>query len=158
MGYLIDGNNLIGRASAADLRDPAGREGWIRRLIAFQRFTRRRVVLVFDGRPPDELPVVEVGPKFTIVYSDVGRSADDVIEELLSSGIEKRHLEVVSSDRRIRDAARRHGARAVTSDEFLRALKGALRQRRAAREMAKTEESPTSLEVRLWGEVFRKGR
>lgn len=158
MAYLIDGNNLIGRAAPADLRDPAAREGWIRRLLAFQKFTRTRIVLVFDGRPPDDVPVVALAPKFTVVYTGPGGTADQAIEELVRERKDKRHQVVVSSDRRLRDFAREHGLAEMTSEAFLRRLKGVLRERRSAREMDKSERTPTSLEVSLWDDVFRKGR
>ena len=51
MAYLIDGNNLLGHLFPGAHRDPDNRLKLVRRLIAFQRFTRSRVILVFDGPP-----------------------------------------------------------------------------------------------------------
>ena len=53
MAYLIDGNNLLGRIAPHELREPAGRDGLVVRLLAFQRVTRARIHLVFDGNPEE---------------------------------------------------------------------------------------------------------
>ena len=63
-------------------------------------------------------------------------SADDLIEKLIASDVGPRHLVVVSSDHRLKTAARRKGAHALGCPEFL----GFLDQRRHARVDAKLEE------------------
>jgi predicted RNA-binding protein with PIN domain len=155
MAYLIDGNNLLGRIAAHELRERTGRDGLIVRLLSFQRVTRTRILLVFDGRPPGEEAIVAVNAKFTIHYPEPGESADDVIEAIVSCQTDKRRFFVVSSDREIRDFSRKAGVTPVTSDEFARELKAGLKERRKQRELEKHEASPTRLEVDLWKEVFR---
>ncbi len=56
MAYLIDGNNLLGHVYAGFHRDPAHRSALVGKLQAFQRQTRTRVILVFDGVAPDGFP------------------------------------------------------------------------------------------------------
>ena len=158
MAYLIDGNNLLGRLAAHELRDWAGRDGLVVRLLAFQRVTHTRIPLVFDGRPPDEQIVVLVNAKFTIRYPEEGRSADDVIKDLIERQTDKRRFFVVSSDRDIRDFAKKYGVQTVTSDDFARGLKSALKERKKQRELEKRPETPTPLEIDLWDEVFKGGK
>ncbi len=79
MAYLIDGNNLLGRIAPHELREPSGRDGLVVRLLAFQRVTRARIHLVFDGNPEVTPTDVVVNPKFIIHFPGEGRSADDVI-------------------------------------------------------------------------------
>ncbi len=155
MAYLIDGNNLLGRLAAHELRDRAGRDGLVVRLLAFQRVTHTRIHLVFDGRPPDEQIVVPVNAKFTIRYPQEGQSADDVITNLIERQTDKRRFFVVSSDREIREFAKKHGVLTITSDEFARGLKSALKERKKQRELEKRPETPTPLEIDLWDEVFK---
>jgi predicted RNA-binding protein with PIN domain len=156
MAYLIDGNNLLGRISPEELKDPRGRDGLVVRLLAFQKVVRRRIDLVFDGRPEGEPSEVRVNDKFSIHFPAEGSSADDVIKEALGRQKDKRNFFVVSSDRDIRDFARARGLESIGSDEFFSELKKALRERKAQREMEKRVSEPTSLEIRLWDEVFKR--
>lgn len=155
MAYLIDGNNLLGRIAPHELREPGGREGLVARLLAFQRVTRTRIHLVFDGSPEPEPTVHVVNPKFTIHFPGHGRNADDVIGELITRQTDRRRFFVVSSDRAIRGLAKSKGLRSVSSDEFAREVKKALRERRDQRAMEKKVEDASPLEVDLWDEVFR---
>ncbi|NTU51408.1 MAG: HD domain-containing protein, partial [Candidatus Aminicenantes bacterium] len=68
MAYLIDGNNLLGRIAPHELREKGGRDGLVVRLLAFQRVTRARIHLVFDGNPEQTPTDMPVNPKFTIHY------------------------------------------------------------------------------------------
>ena len=43
----------------------------------------------------------------------------------------------------------------VTSDDFARELKIALRERKSQKEMEKRVDSPSPLEIDLWDEVFK---
>jgi len=157
MAYLIDGNNLIGHLKAgAGVGDPENRAELMATLLDFQQVRRTKIILVFDGRPPDEGPRIEVNPKFAILSPEPGESADAVIQRLILRQADKRRFFVVSSDREIRDFARAHGVRDLSAAEFGRELRKALRERRNRKEVRKTTESPSPLEVRLWGEVFRK--
>ena len=96
MAYLIDGNNLLGRLAAHELKDRSGRDGLVVRLLAFQRVTRARIHLVFDGRSDEDRTVVPVNPKFMILYPEEGQSADDVIKDLVSRQTDRRRFFVQS--------------------------------------------------------------
>jgi len=155
MPYLIDGNNIIGHAADLDLRDRRSRDGLILKLLAFQRVTRKRIRLVFDGPPDGEAALLAVNDKFTVHHPAPGESADDVLEAMIARGVDRRQTVVVSSDRSLRDFARAHGLRTLTAPEFIREVRAALRERRAAREFEKHEQPPSPLETKLWNEVFR---
>ena len=155
MAYLIDGNNLLGRIAPHELRERAGREGLVGRLLAFQKVTHSRIHLVFDGNPERERTEVAVNPKFTIHYPGEGQSADDVIEDVILRLTDRRRFFVVSSDRAIREFAKTSGVTAVTSEVFARELKTALKERKKQKEMEKRVEAPSPLEVNLWDEVFK---
>jgi predicted RNA-binding protein with PIN domain len=155
MAYLIDGNNLLGRIAPHELREKGGREGLVGRLLAFQRVTRTRIHLVFDGNPEETPTVIEVNAKFTIHYPGAGGSADDVIRDMILEQADKRRFFVVTSDRALRDLAKKRGLEVLTSDDFARDLNAAIKEGKKRRELEKRAEAPTSLEVKLWDEVFR---
>ena len=157
MAYLVDGNNLLGHLFPGGHRDPALRVLLIRRLQTFQRQTRTRVILVFDGPPPDDTPLPR-GDKFTVVFPPEGESADAVIQDYIDRPRDRRHLVVVSSDRALRTFARAAGAVSLPCDAFERELKKALRARREARELEKDDDPATKLEVELWAEAFARKR
>jgi len=155
MAYLIDGNNLLGRIAPQELREPSGRDGLVVRLLAFQRVTRARIHLVFDGNPEVTPTDVAVNAKFTIHFPGEGQSADDVIKDMIARQTDRRRFFVVSSDRAIRELAKKKGLEAVTSDVFARELKAAIKEGKKRRELEKRSETPTGLEIDLWDEVFR---
>ena len=155
MAYLIDGNNLLGRIAPHELREKGGRDGLVVRLLAFQRVTRARIHLVFDGNPEPTPTDVPVNPKFTIHFPGAGGSADDVIRDMIERQTDRRRFFVVSSDRAIRELAKKRGLEAVTSDAFARELKATIKEGKKMRELEKRTEIPSSLEVRLWDEVFK---
>jgi predicted RNA-binding protein with PIN domain len=155
MAYLIDGNNLLGRIAPHELREKGGRDGLVVRLLAFQRVTRARIHLVFDGNPEPTPTDVPVNPKFTIHYPGAGESADDIVRDMISRQSDKRRFYVVTSDRALRDLAKKRGIETITSDLFARELKSVLREGKKMRELEKRTETPTSLEVELWDEVFK---
>ncbi|MBM3311692.1 MAG: hypothetical protein FJY80_09305 [Candidatus Aminicenantes bacterium] len=157
MAYLIDGNNFLGFWLGAGLRDPSARSSLVGRLEAFARQTRKRVVLVFDGPPGDDLP----GPdseKFALVFPPEGETADALIKDRILRSSDRRHLAVVSSDREVRAFARAHGAASLPCDVFAKELKKALRERRDARSLEKRDEASSPLEVELWVKAFGRGR
>ena len=155
MAYLIDGNNLLGHLFPGAHRDPENRLKLIRRLIAFQRFTRARIILVFDGPPSADIEaMVGDAPRFAILNPAPGGSADAILEEFIASGRDTRRLFVVSTDRGVRAIARQHGAVSLTAREFSAELNGVLREHRNVRELDKKEPGSTMLEVKLWSELF----
>jgi predicted RNA-binding protein with PIN domain len=155
MAYLIDGNNLLGRIAPHELRERTGRDGLIVRLLAFQRVTRARIHLVFDGNPEESRTDVPVNDKFTIHFPGAGQSADDVIRDMIEAQADRRRFFLVTSDRALRELAKKRGIEALTSDTFARELKAAIKEGKKRRELEKRTEAPSSLEIDLWGEVFR---
>jgi len=155
MAYLIDGNNLLGFLLGAGLRDPEARATLVGRLEAFQRQTRTRIALVFDGLPAADLPA-SVSEKFVILFPPEGESADSLIKERILRSSDRRHLLVVSSDREIRAFAKARGAIALPCDAFAKEMKKALRERREARSLEKRDETATPLEIELWSKAFAR--
>lgn len=118
MRLVVDGNNLL----MADL--PAAvagiGEAALCRLLGRSAYANRTgdVVVVCDG-PAHPLraggsPVDTVELRF----AGTGREADDVIIDLIDACSAPRRLTVVSTDRKVRAAARRRRCRSVTSEAF----------------------------------------
>lgn len=128
---LVDAHNVLFRARAS--RKAAA---WdllaLAHALRDRRLFRREVLLVCDGDPPrgllaswtrgDAHPVVHAldgspraGDDVSFHFSGAGVEADDVIEGLLGSALRPRGMMVVSSDRRLREAAKLHKAQHMPS-------------------------------------------
>jgi hypothetical protein len=90
------------------------------RLMLASRWREGHISLVCDGAPqsrPGGIP----GP-IHLIWSGVDREADDVIETLITDSTSPRRLVIISSDNRLRRAARRRRCKHLASDDFLRTI------------------------------------
>lgn len=87
-------------------------------LSEYLRKKRKKAQIIFDGiGPPDKTELYRFGnPK--VVFSGPTLEADDIIERLILNNTAPKHLTVVSSDRRIKDAAKKRKAAAINSLDF----------------------------------------
>jgi predicted RNA-binding protein with PIN domain len=119
MRWLLDGYNIIRRDPEMRSREAArlaeGRTALLHFVAAVAQRCGDDFTVVFDGaRVAGGEPV---GGRVQVIFSRPPQNADQVLirlaTELGDAGI------VVSSDRTVRDAARRAGAAVVSADEFL---------------------------------------
>lgn len=78
--------------------------------------------IVFDARPNpshEHLPSESSHKGMTVIFAVRDEDADSRIEALIARHPQPRKLRVVSTDRRIRDAARRRKAEPLKSEQFL---------------------------------------
>jgi len=123
MRWLIDGYNLIRRDP--DLRDreieslESGRRALLHLLARAYRDPRDEFAVVFDGaRVAGGAPLAG---RIRAIFSRPPLTADDEIIRLARQW--KSGAVVVSSDRKIQDAARRSGSAVLTADQFLEGLR-----------------------------------
>jgi predicted RNA-binding protein with PIN domain len=126
MRWLIDGYNVM--HAAGRLGPKLSREGFRR---ARRRFldelaellpTERDgdVTVVFDASvPPGDFPISSSYRGLRVIFAYGDEDADSRIEYILGHDSNPKSLTVVSSDRRIREAAGRRRARPMTADAFL---------------------------------------
>ena len=132
-------------------------------LIAAGRHRRSKALLVCDGMPRKLGPVAHRDAELRfhvegseLLYAGPGMDADSLIERLIEADTAPRRLTVVSSDRRIQRAGRRHRARIMPSDDFLGVL---LRDADSAKQRWRrptfTTEVPLSpMAIRYWKDLF----
>jgi predicted RNA-binding protein with PIN domain len=122
MHWFIDGYNVIRRDPELRSREveslEAGRRALLHLLVRAHRAPRDEFTVVFDGaRVSGGAPSAG---RIRVIFSRPPLTADDELMRLArqwrSGGI------VVSSDRRIQDAARRAGSPVLTAEQFLEAL------------------------------------
>ena len=116
MPFLVDGNNLIGRAAAA-AGSEADRRELQRRIAARVRNGGAKAVLFFDGEPAAGKRDGWLGG-LTVRFSGA-RSADDAIVEAVGRARTPRDCHVVTDDRALADRVRALGARTISTGDFL---------------------------------------
>lgn len=118
MLVLVDACNVL-HVEGALPRDLAGVDlGELAELVARSRYRHDEVVLVMDG-PHAGPPLPASSSRIRAIASGPGRTADEVIVDLLERSSSPRSVIVVSSDRAIRTRARRRRCRMVHSEAFL---------------------------------------
>jgi uncharacterized protein len=125
MPILIDCYNVLHAEKPTSLAGLG--EASLCGLLAASPWATGGVTVVCDGRPKPHSPDPGSVGAVVLVFSGAGRSADDVIIELIDKDTSPRRLTVVSSDRAIRRAARRRKARDLSSEDFLKRLARAAR-------------------------------
>ncbi len=119
MPVLIDGNNLLHAANTVGEPDVSiARSRLCRALGDWARKTGTRVHIVFDGQSPPPALARQIGdPDIQVSFSG-GRSADELIQQIIDGDSAARRLVVVSSDRAVQASARRRRAAPVPSADF----------------------------------------
>ncbi len=120
MPVLVDGNNLLYAAQAAEAADLlVGRSMLCDTLGSWAQRRSEQVHVVFDGPKPHAPRATQIGhPDIQVTYSGAGTNADAVVIRIIETDSAARRLTVVSSDREIARAARRRRALPVRAEDF----------------------------------------
>ncbi len=154
MPFLVDGYNVIGRGRRWGLALSAeDKEKRLLDLLARWRDRtgkREEVTVVFDGsyaslaRGRTSFSHRGIGVEYAI-----GRSADDALVAKVARAARARDLKVVSSDQAVQREVRRHGARMLSSEEFLEGIARALTPAEGEK-----PEAPAGGELEEWLRIF----
>ncbi len=122
MWIIVDGYNVIRQWPELAMLDrgdlQSGREALLHELQVYRRTKGHRITVVFDGRERGGFSEAsESAGGIAVRYSKRGETADLVIDRLAAEGGEG--AVVVSSDREVVAAARRHGAAWLSAAEFM---------------------------------------
>lgn len=151
MGYLVDGNNLMGRRVGWH-RDKAGaRRRLMEELARYARAARVRLSVVFDGAPDERFPDGASYRGVRVFYAVRGSDADARIKQMVDASRERRTLFVVTSDRALADYVRRSGAQVLRAGEFEKRMQEA--ESRAAQEPPHSDNEASLTEDELLREM-----
>ena len=154
MRYLIDGHNLIPKVGLR-LDSLDDEDQLIGRLQEFCRVKRAQVEVYFDGALPGHAPILKAGA-VTAHFIRKGASADGAIEAQLDRmGKTARNWSVVSSDRRVQNAAAAVHAGVLSSEGFAREISKA---QAVAAAHVKQDATLASDEVEEWLDIFNRRR
>lgn len=157
MPFLIDGHNLIGAMPDLRLEDPDDEARLVERLQRLAMRTGRRITVVFDRGAPGGGASWPSRGGVTVRFAPSGMTADELLIRQIQAERNPRGLIVVSSDRRVQEAARRRGAAIWSALQFLDYMQRRLGAQPSAR--AVEEEKPEAVdegELEHWIELFQR--
>lgn len=116
MKVIVDAYNVLHQMNKKQISD-AERRHFINLLSAYAKRKRLEVIAVFDAGP-FLFPSSEEQKGITIKYSGPNSSADDIIVRIMQQ-CQGQGMVLVSSDRELRDAAKKYHAESIPSPEFI---------------------------------------
>lgn len=156
MPFLIDGHNLIGAMPDLQLEDPDDEARLVERLQRLAMRTGRRITVVFDRGAPGNVSSWTPRGGVTVHFAPSGVTADEILIRRIQAERNPRGLVVVSSDRRVQEAARRRGATVWPAPEFLAYMQRQLGAQLSAQ--AAEKEKPEEVnegELQYWMKLFQ---
>lgn len=111
--------------------------------------------LIFDGPGPRDKSDFDNIDGIEVLFAGLGSDADTVIEGKIAANTAPRSLTVVSSDNRLRKAARARRANSVKSEDFWdRLVRGLERPRRGVEEPSGKRHGLNEGETEQWLDFF----
>ena len=153
--YIIDGYNLLWSVHKVDSDWQDITDVQLCRLISqYLKAVRRPGEIIFDGvGPPDKTPF-DSTTGVDIVFSGTSTDADSIIEARIKVDTAPKRLTVVSSDRRIRSAARARKATSVKSEQFWQELVRQLNSRSSTAEPSEKRQGLDQAQTGQWLKYF----
>ena len=155
MPFLIDGYNLLWSIQKASAQsDPISDVQLCHILSRYLKRISEKGEIVFDGKGPPDKGGFDNISRLEIIFVGMATDADTVIEHKIQLNTAPKRLTVVSSDRRLRDAARARKAVSVKSDAFWGDVQKQLRRKRTLDEPAAKREGINQSETEQWLKLF----
>ncbi len=141
--YLIDGNNLAGRATR-EFTD-AERRGLLEMLARFAKLKQSDVWVVFDGIPDLAFPEGSTFEGVRVFYARPGTTADARIRTIVEQSRAPRDCMVVTADRELRNSVRARRGQVLSLEEFRTKIQEAFNRARPVRGEIKPSPSVNNL-------------
>lgn len=124
--YIIDGYNLLNSPEfnaplQLDLQDQ--RNHLIRLIKSHSHFEPCAVTIIFDNSLSFQMGRIKKDGRIVIRFTNPSMEADELIRVLIRKEKKPAELIVVSSDRAIQYAAKDHGARVLSSEDYCRLMR-----------------------------------
>lgn len=152
---IIDGHNLLHAITKAGDGSVAFIDielSWI--IGRYLKLIGRKGEIVFDGTGPRDKSDFQKVDGVEVFFAGARSDADSVIEEKIRINTAPRRLLIVSSDRRLRKAARTRKANSVKSEDFWKRVQKKLSQKRPIKEPLAKRVGLSESETKQWLEYF----
>jgi uncharacterized protein len=156
MPYLIDGYNLLWAIQGmdADSSHPISDIRLCQLLSRYLTMNDDSGEIIFDGIGPPEKNVFNNLMNLGVIFVGKESDADTIIEDKIQLNTAPGRLTVVSSDRRLRLAARKRKAVCVKCEEFWNGLCKQLSHKNPQKEPAEKQTGLNEAETNLWLDFF----
>ena len=154
MPVIIDGHNLLWAIQNPDEYTSITDVAMCQALDIYFGLTRDKAEIIFDGiGPPDKTGFNNIS-NLEITFSGRNTDCDTIIEHRILDSTAPAHLTIVSTDRRIRDAASARKATSIQSDDFWTIVTKRLSKQKRTKEPAAKRAGLTESETQLWLKTF----
>lgn len=155
MPFIIDGYNLLHFIQKASEDFGAITDIKFCRVISeYLKQINDKGEIVFDGTGPRDKGGFDNISNLEVFFSGLRSDADTVIEDKIKASTAPRRLTVVSSDRRLRDAARKRKAIVVKSQVFWDNVLKQLSRKTNVKEPRAKREGLSEGETEQWLKIF----
>ncbi len=155
MPVIIDGHNLLHSIQKASEGSESISDVQLCRIVGrFLKLTGEKGEIVFDGKGAPDKSGFDNISDLEVFFAGLGRDADTVIEDKIRVNTAPRRLTIVSSDRRLRDAALKRKATVVKSEVFWDNLCKQLSRKRKVKEPLAKRQGLSESETEQWLDFF----
>ena len=157
--FIIDGHNLLHTIFKLEGDSGATSDvGLCRILGRYFKLTGEKGEMIFDGTGPPDKSGFDNIDNLEVFFAGVRSDADTVIEDKISANTAPKRLTIVSSDRRLRKAARTRKATSMKSDVFWNDVQKQLSRKRPEKEPTEKRQGLNEGETEQWLEFFGFGQ
>lgn len=153
--FLIDGHNLLHSIQKDDPDSGPISDVQLCHIIGgYLKLTNQKGEIIFDGTGPPDKSGFDGIDNLEVFFAGLGTDTDTVIEDKITANSAPRRLKIVSSDRRLRDAARMRKAISIKSEVFWNNMQKQFSRKRMAKEPDAKRRGLTESETRQWLDIF----
>ena len=153
--FFIDGHNLLHAIPKVDEAFGTISDVQLCHIIgSYLGQTGQRGEIIFDGIGPPDKSGFDGVSNLEVFFSGSGSDTDTVIEDKIIANSAPRRLRIVSSDRRLRKAARARKATSIKSEAFWNNIQKQLSRKKTVKEPAAKRRGLTDSETRQWLDIF----
>ncbi|MBN2180305.1 MAG: NYN domain-containing protein [Sedimentisphaerales bacterium] len=153
--YLIDGHNLLHALPKLDeLIAPVGDVQLCVMIGSYLELIGQTGEIIFDGTGPRDKSGFDNIGGIEITFAGLGTDTDTIIEDKIRASTAPKRLVIVSSDRRLRKAARARKAVSVKSDEFWLKINKQLSKKKPKQEPGAKRGGLSESETKQWLDFF----
>ena len=155
MMFIIDGHNLLHAIPKVDESMALITDLQLCRIVDnFLKQTGNSGEIIFDGIGPPDKTGFDNMSRLEISFSGLNTDTDTIIEDKISASTAPKRLIIVSSDRRIRKAARARKAISLKSEEFWNNIDKQLSKKRRKKEPEAKRSGLSESETKQWLDFF----
>jgi len=153
--FIIDGHNLLHSVHKEDPDSGAISDVGLCRIVGrYLKLTGQKGEIIFDGTGPRDKSGFDDISNLEVFFAGLGTDTDTVIEDKIGANTAPRRLTIVSSDRRLRKAARARKAISVKSEVFWNNIQKQLSRKKTTKEPAAKRRGLSDSETKQWLEFF----